>query len=595
MKELRISNTLSLPLDWITYATVVYGNRGTGKTSFGRVAAEEATRAGQRFAAIDLKGDWWGLKSSADGKAEGIPIVIFGGDHADVPLDPSAGAFVGETVAKLGQSCVLDFELLSKGKQIRFLAEFFEALYHHNRDPLLLLLDEAQRYAPQKPGPDEARTLGAVQDLVKLGRKHGLGPVLFTQRGAGLNKEVSELCDLLVAFRTPGSLDQERIKNWLEANATDEERKSVMGKLSGLATGTAMFASSHPELKLFGVHGVRRPETFDSSATPKVGEKRIEAKKLAAPDLAELRQKMADAIEHARASDPKALRARIAELETELADETSESKVHFEPIEVIKKVRVEVPVVDLGVLNGLRESVEREVKRLFDAALKDVMARYHELHAALEQRDIKPEKSACYVDGCAKPGGHPGKHSYDEPPYSDPPEPRRPDRTATPKAKPAPVASAGAGDEGTLPKVERLILTALAQAQYQGRELTRQRLALLVGYHANSKSFANGLGALRGRGAVQGLMITYGGLRELGSYDRLPTGPALLEWYCQHKLSGVEARIAQAVRDGRGKLGREELARKLDYHPNAKSFANGLGRLRGLGIIEGLRLAAWLS
>ena len=43
--------------------------------------------------------DWYCLKSTADGKHEGIPVVVFGGDHADVPLEDSAGPFVGETVA----------------------------------------------------------------------------------------------------------------------------------------------------------------------------------------------------------------------------------------------------------------------------------------------------------------------------------------------------------------------------------------------------------------------------------------------------------------------------------------------------------------
>lgn len=230
-RTLHISEHLHFPLDWITLATVVYGARGSGKTSFGRVVAEEAVKCRQRFCAIDLKGDWYGLTSTADGKGEGIPVVIFGGEHAHVPLEADAGAFVGETVSRLEQNVILDFELLSKGKQIRFLAEFFEALYHHNREPLLLLLDESQRYAPQKPDPDEARTLGAVQDLVKLGRKHGIGPVLFTQRGAGLNKEVSELCDMLVAFRTPGPLDQERIQGWLDANATKERIATMRGIL----------------------------------------------------------------------------------------------------------------------------------------------------------------------------------------------------------------------------------------------------------------------------------------------------------------------------------------------------------------------------
>jgi hypothetical protein len=566
MKELRISKTLSLPLDWITYATVVYGNRGTGKTSFGRVAAEEATKAGQRFCAIDLKGDWWGLKSSADGKSEGIPIVIFGGEHADVPLDPSAGTFVGQTVAELGQSCVLDFELLSKGKQIRFLAEFFEALYHYNRDPLLLLLDEAQRYAPQKPGPDEARTLGAVQDLVKLGRKHGLGPVLFTQRGAGLNKEVSELCDLLVAFRTPGSLDQDRVKNWLEANATDEERKSVMSKLSGLATGTAMFASSHPEMKLFGVHGVRRPETFDSSATPKVGEKRIEAKKLAAPDLDELRQKMASAIERVKAEDPKALRERIAELEQELAD----AGAHEPRI-------VEVPAISEPMLQRLERAIDA-----FQRSGIGAVEAARELSSALPGTVTPPQTQ------------------LSEPPKFRP-IPNKP-RDAIDKASPhelkrIPAASTPALEQGQregakMPLIERAILTGAAQLQ--GREITLDRLAMMTGYHARAKTFRNGLGALRSRGAIQGTMITEDGLRELGHYEHLPSGRALLRWYCDNKLSPSEGKLLTQIANCNAGATIEDVAELAGYHPRAKTFRNNLGRLRTMGLVDGLRLSGIL-
>ena len=151
-RTLHISDDLSLPLDWITLATVVYGARGSGKTTLGAVIAEEAAKCGQRFCAIDLKGDWYGLKSTANGKDAGLPVVVFGGDHQDVPLEEGAGAFVGETVATLQQSCILDFELFSKGKQIKFLTDFFLSLYHSNREPLLLLADESQRYAPQTGG-----------------------------------------------------------------------------------------------------------------------------------------------------------------------------------------------------------------------------------------------------------------------------------------------------------------------------------------------------------------------------------------------------------------------------------------------------------
>ena len=75
MTQLRISPTLSLPLDWMTLASVVYGARGSGKTHFGAVIAEAVTKEHQRFCAIDLKGDWWGLKAGA---------------HANPPVSPAS-------------------------------------------------------------------------------------------------------------------------------------------------------------------------------------------------------------------------------------------------------------------------------------------------------------------------------------------------------------------------------------------------------------------------------------------------------------------------------------------------------------------------
>jgi len=88
--RLQIAPELSLPLEWLTLSSVVYGARGSGKTTLGSVIGEEAYKAGQRFCAIDVKGDWWGLKATADGKGAGIPVVIFGGDHQDVPLEAVA-------------------------------------------------------------------------------------------------------------------------------------------------------------------------------------------------------------------------------------------------------------------------------------------------------------------------------------------------------------------------------------------------------------------------------------------------------------------------------------------------------------------------
>jgi hypothetical protein len=557
-KSLKISTDLRLPLDWITLATVIYGARGSGKTSLGRVFAEEATKARQRFCAIDLKGDWWGLKSSADGKQDGIPVVVFGGDHQDVPLEHGAGKFVGETVAKLEQSCILDLEYFSKGKQVRFLADFFLSLYDANREPLLLLLDEAQRYAPQSrmPDPDSAKCLGAVEDLVKLGRKHGIGPVLFTQRGSGLNKEVSELCDLLVAFRTPGPLDQDRVKDWLDANTTKAQRDQVMGQLSGLATGTAVFASGHPDLKLFGVHPVRWPETFDSSATPKVGQRRLEPKKLAKPDIEDLRVKMATAIERAKADDPQTLRARIATLETELV------KLRKHPLTTAPVKPLVVPAFDEGEFGLLFERVCTEA----DA----VCARAAEAKATIGRVLVDSRRS---LREAVKASGKPR-------PIAPVPAP-----AVSPATRRA-AAPAGGGPGVAMPSAQRKILQAVVQS---GGVATKRKVALVAGYSIGGGGFNNALGALRASEWIIGfdpIEVTEAGQVAVGGVPVLPSGAALLDHW-KNQCGKAEALILQALADAGGSLAKAALAAATGYAVDGGGFNNALGRLRTLEIISG--------
>src|SRR5688572_16154970 len=66
---------------------IALGKTRSGKSSKLRVLTEGQLDRGEPVCIIDPKGDWWGLKSSADGKTAGYPIVIFGGEHADVPIN----------------------------------------------------------------------------------------------------------------------------------------------------------------------------------------------------------------------------------------------------------------------------------------------------------------------------------------------------------------------------------------------------------------------------------------------------------------------------------------------------------------------------
>jgi DNA helicase HerA-like ATPase len=199
--DLRIAENLTLPRDAITQTFAILAKRGVGKTYTASVLVEEIIKAVLPVVVIDPVGVWWGLRASADGKGPGLPIVIAGGDHADVPITAGGGEAVARLVVEENLSLVIDLSLLRKHERIHFMTDFAETLYHLNRTARRLVLDEADAFAPQRPMQGEQRMLGAMEDIVRRGRAHGLGVTLISQRSAALNKNVLTQAEVLVTLR----------------------------------------------------------------------------------------------------------------------------------------------------------------------------------------------------------------------------------------------------------------------------------------------------------------------------------------------------------------------------------------------------------
>jgi hypothetical protein len=585
--EIRISKNLALPVDTVTQAVAILAKRRMGKSYLARKLAEGFHAAGQQLVIIDPKGDWWGIRSSADGKSDGLPILIIGGEHGDIPLDAGAGETIAKLVVEERISVLLDLSELRKHEIATFMPAFMEPLYRlkareQYRTPLMVLTDEADAIAPQKPQPNEARMLGAFNDLVRRGGQRGIGVTFITQRSAVLSKDVLTQAQILIALRVIAPQDLAAIKAWVDVHGTIEEQKTLMASLPSLPVGDAwVWSPGWPtDEGIFKRIHTLPIATFDSGATPKPGEKSTAPKRLADIDLEAVKRQMSETLDRAKAEDPKALRARIAQLEQQLHVSSVALEMAEDPSE---PERVEVPVFDEAAFAVLAETAT-EALTAARVAVERASAVERDLgtyRAGMQER-IRTVRFGPPISAHAPVVTKP--KPAERPPISAPTSAH-----ARPVTKAAGIQKATNGAGAALGKVERLILTVLAQQH--SKPMTRERLALLVGYHANAKSFTNGLGALRGRGAVEGLTITDTGLAELGHYDQLPTGRRLLEWYCEHKLSGPEAKILKAIaRSGAG-LTREGLAADVEYHPNAKSFTNGLGRLRGLGLVEGLQLS----
>jgi DNA helicase HerA-like ATPase len=144
-----------------------------------------------------------------------------------VPLEESAGEVVAQAIVENRFPAVVDLSLFRKGQMIRFMTTFAETLYRLNREAVHLFVDEADAVAPQAKnyGGDENRMLGAMEDIVRRGRKRGIGCTLITQRPAVLNKNVLTQCEVLLSLRLVHPKDIDAIEEWVNVHADPTARR----------------------------------------------------------------------------------------------------------------------------------------------------------------------------------------------------------------------------------------------------------------------------------------------------------------------------------------------------------------------------------
>lgn len=221
-READSGRTFALPVDALVQTFAVMGIRGSGKTTAVAVLAEEFSKAGLPWIMLDPVGVGWGLRAGKDGKpGGGLPVVVFGGSHGDLPLDKDGGRKVAVT----------------------------------------------------------AECKEAVERLVRLGRNQGYGCSIITQRPATVDKDILSQAENLVVMRTVGKHDRKALMEWLEPKFGEQgfdekgiraEGTKLVNSLAALDSGVAYFWSPH-WLKQFKKVRLRDRTTFHPGQTRSVG------------------------------------------------------------------------------------------------------------------------------------------------------------------------------------------------------------------------------------------------------------------------------------------------------------------------------------
>lgn len=511
---------------------IALGKTGAGKSSALRHIVEWLLEHQKRVCVIDPKGDWYGLKASADGKGPGFPVVLFGdfkdNIKGDVPLIPNsqldnpdfdvtpAAKHVAELVVSGNRPCVIGMRGWTQGNMTRFWIEFAPKVFNSESGELYLVNDEIHNFAPKGKvlSVDAGKSLHWTNRLINEGRGIGLMMFAASQRPQKVHNDTLDACETLIAMRVVHPAARKSIKDWLDGAGDKASAENVYDSLAGLERGEAIVWS--PEIK-FGPERVRFPmfETYDSFAPPKL-QKKVSEKGWATVDLTEVKEKLAAVIARAKAEDPKELQKEIRDLRKQLSSKPTTSAKTVESVKTIEKPALkDAQIARLEKFGGSLEAVATKL--------------------TVVAREIK--------DGLAKVSTNGHK------PAARAPRPVR-ETPARPAPRAMPSRSVEIAEDLSGP--ERRILDAIAWLESLGIESPEQTaVAFLAGYTFGGGGFNNPKGRLNTRGFVSyvsgnRISLTDEGRAHANYPDEVLTAEELQRRVLE-RLPGPERKILQVL------------------------------------------------
>jgi hypothetical protein len=567
-----VTRELAIPTGALSQHVIVLGKTRSGKSSVMRLLVEQLLDDGKPVCIIDPKGDWWGLKSSATGKSAGYPVIIFGGAHADVPLNPRAGAPIAELIATGNRPCIIDLKGWMVGDRTRFFIDFASTLFRHTRGPRWLIIDEVHNFAPQGKvlDPDAGKMLHWTNRLINEGSGLGLTLISASQRPQKVHKDFVTANETLIAMRVIHPLDRGAVADWIKGCPDVALGAEVLGSLASMVRGEGWVWS--PEIN-FGPKRIRfsRFRTYDSFAAP-VTEATTKLSGWASVDLDEVKSKLATFVEEAQANDPKLLKAEIVKLRAALATAKQVPVVLVTDIADAEQrgyaagYTEAVELVQLMVPHW--ESITERVKRAWQdmsGALLDLIDNAPKL-----REPTGPPPAAPLTEGMVRKGGRnpvPSQVTTRPPP----PEP----------LKPAVGLSAP----------QQRLLDAIAWWNAIGHPTpSRAQVALVASYKPNTGTFNTYMSSLVTAELIDyptsgRIVLTAAGARIARAPDQRPDHIELMS-RLGAVLSGPQMTFMKVLA-GRfpQPISREDLGLATAYQVNTGTFNTYLSSLKTLGLI----------
>lgn len=574
-----------IPAEALNQHVAVLGKTRSGKSSVMRGLVENLLDQKKPVCIIDPKGDWWGIKLAKDGKRAGYPVVIFGGNHADVPINAHAGAHVAELFATDNRPCLIDLGGWMVGERTRFYIDFASTLFRLTRGQRWLVIDEVHNFAPKGKvmDPDAGKALHWTNRLASEGLGKGITMLFASQRPQKVHNDTLTSAETLVAMRVLHPSDRGAVADWVKGCGDMELGNKVLNSLAQMERGEGWLWS--PEIDL-GPKRVKFPmfKTYDSFR-PQTAEDTASLKGWASVDLDDVKAKLAIVVKEVEANDPTTLKRRIAELERD----AKKAKPGTEASSAALEQRYQ---------QGRREGSAGEYDRGYTdgavAAISEVRKR-----VKLAMGPVQSAVFGIVDDGL---GAAAGVFNVTKPPHTNPvPAIHRPPEVLAriPAGKPVEKLQmtpairrqidAEIAEVGLTPS-DRKVLDALAAFESFGMmQPTRTSAGFFAGYSKGGR-YNNIVSSLNSRGLLHypsdGLLaLTDAGRAHANAGTSINSLQDLhASWL--GKLPPSEAKVLRVVLDCYpDRITREALGEATDYQKGGR-FNNVISRLKSLGTLS---------
>lgn len=507
--------TYPVPDEVWTQHTSILAKPGRGKTVLAKGGAARLMKQNFRVGAIDPTAAWWGMRLKADGTTPAFPMVIFGGDHADIAIEPRMGDKIGRLVGTADWSWVIDLSAMGAVARTEFFTTFAEAIFATNRKRLNLFLDECHLFIPQQkmPGKAAKHMLEAGNNLIAGGRGRGFCVTMISQRPAKVHKDSLTATESMFTLGMLAPQDINAVGDWVKAQGDIDAAKHMLSTLPSLPVGEGWLYA--PTLDILKRMKFPMIDTFDSSAAPDAkGEMRAPVG-LAQINLDEIRAQLSPAKAKSSGTSGKSAGQMMATLQA-----TAVRK----DVEIAKSITAADAAGYARAVSEIAGHVEA-----LDNAIMSIATGVTEL--------TRKAKAAVTLLARMRKSATPAPKNAPVAQRIEQPVPNRQVAGSTP-------ARRTTGSGGSVSGGELKIL--IASAQFNPVE--RDQLSVLTGYKKSSRDTY--IARLREKGYVtteNGIAITDEGIAALPpNYEPLPTGVELQEYWLG-RLPGGERKILEAL------------------------------------------------